>query len=452
MTSATAAARMPTLIQGAYVLTMDDALADGRYDVRLRDGRIHAVEPVLEPLGGEVVLDARGKVVLPGFVQTHIHLCQTLFRNLADDRALLDWLKERIWPFEGGHTFDSLRASADLGIAELLLGGTTAIVDMGTVHHTEAVFEALIDSGLRAIAGKCMMDAPDTPPALAESTAASIAESLALAERFDGAGDGRVRYGFAPRFVLSCTDELMRDVARLADERGLWIHTHSSENTDEVALVHARSGGIGNVAFLAELGISGPRTVLAHCIHLDADEVATLASSGTRVSHCVTSNLKLGSGICDVPGLVDAGVHVSLGADGAPCNNRLDMWTEMRTAALVQKPIHGPTSMPAELVLRLATRAGAEAIGMGDELGRIVPGFRADLQVVGFDDVLDGPMGPPASRLVYACSREAVEHVWVDGHHLVADKQLVRADKAEIGQRARGELTALLKRLGAPAA
>jgi 5-methylthioadenosine/S-adenosylhomocysteine deaminase len=434
------------LIRGGQVVAMDDAGTEGLLDVRVVDGRIVEVGKDLE-IGAARVLDASGCAVLPGFVQTHVHLCQTLFRNLADDRALLEWLAERVWPLEASHSAASLRASADLGIAELLLGGTTAIVDMGTVHHTEAVFEALAASGLRAVAGKCMMDDPSCPDGLREGTEASLAESLALAERWDGFDGGRIRYGFAPRFILSCTPGLMREVAREARARGLFVHTHSSENKDEIAIVAERTG-TRNVLALASYGIAGEKTILAHCIHLDEAERRELATSGTRVAHCPSSNLKLGSGICDVVGLMAEGVHVSLGADGAPCNNRLDQWTELRTAALLQKPIHGPTALGAQAALRLATRAGAEAIGLGAELGQVAVGMLADLQVVGLDDVLAGPGGPVASRLVYGTERSAVRHVLVQGQVLVEDGKLTRMDKAEVGARARRELAGCLERSG----
>ncbi len=327
---------MSIVIRGGTVMTLDDAGTTRRADVRVDGALISEIGPDLVLGPDDRAVDAAGAVVLPGFVQTHIHLCQTLFRNLADDLALLEWLQQRVWPLEAAHSRASLAASAELGVAELLLGGTTAIVDMGTVHHTEAVFEALEAGGLRAIAGKCMMDDPSCPDGLRESTEESIGESLALAKRWNGAANGRIRYGFAPRFILSCTDELLRKVAAMAADGGWYVHTHSSENVDEIAIVADRSGA-RNVLALAARGIRGERTVLAHCVHLDEAEVAELVAAGTRVSHCPSSNLKLGSGIADVPGLLAAGAHVSIGADGAPCNNRLDMWTELRTAALIQK-------------------------------------------------------------------------------------------------------------------
>jgi len=440
--------RASIVIRGGTVMTLDDAGSVRRADVRTEGNRITAVAEAIEPGPADHVIDATGMVVLPGFVQTHIHLCQTLFRNLADDLALLEWLQQRVWPLEASHSRASLSASARLGVAELLLGGTTAIVDMGTVHHTEAVFEALEAGGMRAIAGKCMMDDPSCPDGLREATDDSIAESLQLAKKWNGAANGRIRYGFAPRFILSCTDALLAQVATLAAEGGFYVHTHSSENVDEIAIVGARSGGMRNVLALAAHGIRGERTVLAHCVHLDEAELAELVAAGTRVSHCPSSNLKLGSGIADVPGLLAAGAHVSIGADGAPCNNRLDMWTELRTAALIQKPRHGSTAMPAELVLRMATRSGAEAIGMGDSLGQVREGFIADLQVVALDELGTGPGGRLASRLVYAAERSQVRHVIVDGAILVEDGRLVRWDKQAIAADAQRELAGCLIRAG----
>lgn len=439
---------MNVLIRGGTVVAMDDAMTVGVRDVRVRGRAIVEVGAGLKAASDEAIVDATGCVVLPGFVQTHVHLCQTLFRNLADDLALLDWLAERIWPLEASHSAATLRASAELGIAELLLGGTTAIVDMGTVRHTEAVFTALAGGGLRAVAGKCMMDDPGGPEGLREETEASLTESLALAERWDGFDHGRIRYGFAPRFMISCTDDLIRRVAEEAEKRGLWIHTHASENKDEVNVVRARTGGKKNVLALRDLGVRGPRAILAHCIHVDGEEITALATDGTRVAHCPSSNLKLASGLCDVPRLRRSGVHVSLGADGAPCNNRLDMWTEMRTAALLQKPRYGPMIMPAEEALHLATRAGAEAIGHGHDLGQVKAGFLADLQVVGLDDVLDGPGGTTISRLVYATERASVRHVFVQGEHLVNRGALVRWDKSAIGERARKALSECVARAG----
>src|SRR5918997_5195436 len=229
------------LIKGGTLVAVDGNNTVASGDLLIRGGRIVSVGDSHE--SADDVVDARGCAVLPGFVQTHVHLCQTLFRGAADDLPLIDWLKERVWPMEAAHTPASLRASARLGIAELIKGGTTSALTMETVSHTREVFRAVEESGFRATVGKCMMDAGEgVPAALHEETEESISESLALLEEWHGRADGRVRYCFAPRFAVSCTRELLARVARLARERGVVVHTHASENRDEIALVERETG------------------------------------------------------------------------------------------------------------------------------------------------------------------------------------------------------------------
>src|SRR5947209_5578155 len=259
------------LIRGGTVVTMD---ADERVlegDVLVRDGRIARVGEVSE--SADVTIDARGCAVIPGFVQTHIHLCQTLFRGAADDLALIDWLRERVWPMEAAHTAASVRASARLGIAELIKGGTTCALTMETVNHTAEVFKVVEETGFRATVGKCMMDKGEgVPSSLHEDTEDSIRESLDLLEAWHGRADGRIRYCFAPRFAVSCTSELLSQVARLARELGVMVHTHASENRTEIEMVE-RETGQRNVVYLSSLGIAGQHVALAHCVHLDDTEL-----------------------------------------------------------------------------------------------------------------------------------------------------------------------------------
>src|SRR5436190_24104935 len=221
------------LIRNGTIVTMDQKNSIVRGDVLVRDGRIAGVAPEINESVDEVI-DANGCAVLPGFVQTHIHLCQTLFRGAADDLSLIDWLKKRVWPMEAAHTPESIRASARLGIAELIKGGTTCALTMETVRYTEEVLRVVEETGFRAIVGKCMMDKGDeVPPELQEQTRASGDESLALIEKWHGRADGRIRCCFAPRFAISCTRELLNEVAKLAREHGVLIHTHASENRGE---------------------------------------------------------------------------------------------------------------------------------------------------------------------------------------------------------------------------
>ena len=418
------------------------------------DAVVHRLPVGLHRHDVDMVIDAAGKIVLPGFVQAHVHLCQTLFRGQADDLELLDWLKLRIWPLEGAHDEESVYWSAMLGIAELIRGGTTSIIDMETVHHTESAFWAIDSSGIRAASGKVMMDyGSDVPATLMESAEDSLRESEALLARWHMHDDGRIRYAFAPRFVVSCSDWLLARVRDMARAAGVLVHTHASENRGEIELVQ-RDRGMRNVVCLRELGLTGPDLVLVHCIWLDDEEMAILRDSGTKVVHCPSSNLKLASGIAKVPEMMDMGVFVSLGADGAPCNNNLDMFAEMRHAALIQKVRLGPTALPAPAVLEMATLGGARAMGMEDEIGSIEPGMRADVIILD----LGGPHAAPTehvdvvSRVVYEATAADVETTIVDGRVLMYRRKLLAFDENQMVREATKALRQVLERSGcAPA-
>ena len=423
----------PLLLQGGRVVTMDGARRILDADVLVEDGYIKAVgRDRREGRAKTPAIDCTGLVVLPGLIQAHIHLCQTLFRGLADDLSLEDWLAQRIWPLEAAHTADSVHASAMLGATELLLGGTTAILDMETVRHTGAAFEALESIGIRATAGKCLMDAPSNPAGLREPTDKALSESADLCARWHGAAGGRLRYCFAPRFAPSCTGPLLRAVSDLAEKTGAVIHTHAAETPVELELVK-RETGHDEIAYLDSVGISGPRSALAHCVWVGKDGIARLARQATNVVHCPSSNLKLGSGVAPIPEMLAAGCRVGIGADGAPCNNRLDAFEEMRLAALIQKPRLGPDALPAPQVLELATLGGARAMGLEAEIGSIEVGKRADLVVLD----LAGPHAQPedadlVSRIVYSARAADVRHVIVDGRIVVRDGMMKTADVAEI--------------------
>jgi 5-methylthioadenosine/S-adenosylhomocysteine deaminase len=420
------------LIKGGAVVTLDAAETVRDGDVLVRGRRIEAVGGDLSAAPADVTIDARGCAVLPGFVQTHVHLCQTLFRGAADDLPLLDWLKRRVWPLEAAHDPASLRASARLGVAELIRGGTTCALTMETVSHTEEVFRVVEESGFRATVGKCMMDkGEEVPPGLREARDDSIRESLALLEKWHGRADGRVRYCFAPRFAVSCTRGLLERVASLARERGVMIHTHASENLSECELVEGETG-MRNVMYLDSLGVSGPHVLLAHCVHLDGGEIGLLASKGTHVAHCPSSNMKLGSGVAPVSELLAGGVSVSLGADGAPCNNRLDMFTEMRSAALLQKVSRGADALPAARVLRMATTGGARALGLDGEIGSLEAGKLADITVLELGRLHTTPRPEVVSTVVYAAEARDVRDVLIDGRPVLRDGELQTLDEGEV--------------------
>ena len=435
------------LIKNGTIVTMDGGNSIVRGDLLIRDGKIVEVGERIETSADQTI-DATGCAVLPGFVQTHIHLCQTLFRGAADDLSLIDWLKKRIWPMEAAHTPESIRASAQLGIAEMIKGGTTCALTMETVRHTEEVLRVVDESGFRATVGKCMMDKGDEmPAALHEKSRESIDESVALIEAWDGKADGRIRCCFAPRFAVSCTKELLAEVATLARDRGVMIHTHASENTKECEMVEQETG-MRNVAYLDSLGISGPHVLLAHCVHLDHQEMETLRRTRTNVAHCPSSNLKLGSGIAQVAKMLDRGISVSLGADGAPCNNRLDMFTEMRTAALLQKALHGPEALPATRALQMATIDGARALGLENEIGSLETGKRADVIVVDLAQIHSSPQTDVVSSLVYSTQPSDVRTTIIDGSIVMRDRELLSLDESSVVENANREATSLMVRAG----
>jgi len=423
------------LIKDARIVTLDTQNRIFTGSVAIDRGKIVAIEPSATAsfdIAFDEVIDGRDRVLMPGFVQTHIHLCQTLFRGAADDLALIDWLKQRVWPMEAAHTPESLYASARLGIAELIKGGTTCALTMETVHHTEAVFRAVEESGFRATVGKCMMDAGEGVPArLCEETDVSIAESIQLLNDWHGRANGRIRYCFAPRFAVSCTQKLLEQVARLSHEHGVLVHTHASENRDEIAMVE-KSTGKRNIEYLRDVGLAAEHVVLAHCVWLDDTEMEILRATGTHVSHCPSSNLKLASGIARVPEMIERGISVSLGADGAPCNNRLDMFTEMRTAALIQKVLHGPQVLPALTALRMATINGAIALGLGDSIGSIEIGKRADLILLNLNSLHTTPQPDVVSTIVYAAETSNVETVLIDGQIVVRERELLKVNEQQI--------------------
>ena len=426
------------IFRGGTILTIDPAHRVLAGDVATRDGAIVHVGGSYTPQTSDYsILDCAGCVVMPGLVQAHVHTVQTLARGRADDLELLDWLRQVIWPYEAALDEAAAGVSGELACAELLLGGTTAILDMATVHHTDAIFAAAERAGIRATIGKAMMDAddPHIPAGLRETTQHSLDASAELIKRWHGAAGDRLRYAYAPRFVLSCTDELLREVGAQAKARGVGIHTHASENHGEVALVRQRFGK-DNILVLDELGLVGPHTCIAHGIHLSQEERTVLAARGAHICTCPSSNLKLASGVCSLPELIAAGVSCAIGADGAPCNNNLDGFTELRLVALLHKPRLGPRTLPAAEVVRLATLGGAAALGQQGRIGSLEVGKRGDVIAVDVTPLHTIPTGSPWSQIVYAAKSCDVRHVAVDGNVVVREKTLLTLDIGKVRVRA----------------
>lgn len=395
------------------------------------DGRISTLSESAERAPAKRSIDASGLIVVPGLVQAHLHLCQTLFRGLAEDKPLLAWLREHIWPLEAAHDPDSLRASARLGIAELLLGGTTSILDMGTVHYTEALFETAAETGIRYTGGKALMDAGDGVPAgLLQPTALALRESDRLAQDWHEREDGRLRYAYSPRFVLTASYDLLRSVGARARANQMLVHTHASEQREETEIVRQRFG-VPNIQLLDNLGLADTNACFAHCVWPEPQEFDVLASGGASVVHCPSCNLKLGSGAAPIRDYLERGVNVALGADGAASNNRLDGWEEMRLAGLLARFRDGPSALPAADVFELATIAGARALGTDVDVGSIEVGKYADLAVLDLRRAHASGPDDVYTRLVFSARASDVRLVTVGGKPVVEDGQLVAFSEAE---------------------
>ncbi|CAM3152768.1 5'-deoxyadenosine deaminase [Paenibacillus lupini] len=438
-----------TLIRNAVIMTMNETNDILVGDVLVIGNQIAQIGANIQVTDVDRVIEAGGKVLLPGFIQTHIHLCQTLFRGRADDLELIDWLRTRIWPLEAAHNEDSVYYSAMLGIGELIRSGTTTILDMETVNHTESAFQAILESGIRAVSGKVMMDhGTEVPLALQEKTEQSLKESVELLEKWHGAAGGRIEYAFCPRFVVSCTEELLIGVRDLSAQYGVKVHTHASENREEISIVESERG-LRNVVYLDHIGLAKPNLILAHSIWLDEEEKRIIKERGVKVTHCPGSNLKLASGVAEVPELLKEGIDVGIGADGAPCNNNLDMFQEMRLTAFIQKVKHGPTVMNAKTVLQMATMGGARVLGLEDKIGSIEVGKLADLQLLDLEDFHVYPSFDADwySRVVYAATRGDVDTVMIDGQVVMESRIMKTIDKPLVLREADRTLKELLARL-----
>ena len=432
---------------------MDLAGTIVRGDVLVEDGVITGVgsaanaRAVRLPAGYERI-DASNGFVLPGFVQGHLHLCQTLFRGRAEQCDLLHWLRAAIWPLEAAHTEASIAASARLGVLELLAGGVTCINDMGTVHHTHAIAAVLEATGIRAVFGKALMDQGEgVPRGLRETAKAAIDEALAIADRFHGAAAGRLRVALAPRFILSCSEALWRDVREASLSRGLLVHTHLAESPSEAAAVRAAVDDTAARYFAAH-DVLSPRFVGAHGVWLDPEELTALKRADAALVHCPGSNLKLGSGLARVREWKRAGLRCGLGSDGAACNNRLDTFHEMSLASGVAR-VQDPTApLSAREVLSLATLDGATALGWQDAIGSLEAGKQADLIVIDASGAHLAPFAEhdPHVAIVEAARPGDVKLTMVAGRVLYRDGAWATLDPQRVVADARAEAQGLMRR------
>jgi 5-methylthioadenosine/S-adenosylhomocysteine deaminase len=389
--------------------------------VAVRDGRIEALLPSGEAearFSSYERLDLPDHVLIPGFVNAHTHAAMSLMRGLADDLPLMRWLEQHIWPAEARHVSPAMvRDGTLLACAEMLRGGITCFNDM--YFFPEAALEAARGAGMRVALGIIVFEFP-TP--YASDAGDYLRKGLALRDR--ESDDPLVSFCIAPHAPYTVSDASFRQVAKFAAELDLPVHVHLHESEEEVRRSLAEHGA-RPIERLRRLGVLGPGLIAVHAVHLDKQEIDLLGSHAASIAHCPSSNLKLASGFAPIEALRRAGANVCLGTDGAASNNRLDMFQEMRTAALVAKAVaRDAEALPAHAALRAATLAGAQAIGIDHVAGSITPGKCADLVAVTMRAPELAPCYDPASHLVYAAGREHVTHVWVNGEARVIEGDL----------------------------
>ena len=414
------------LIEARWIATVEPDAVLTNHAVIVRDGRILDILPA-----GEARLRYRAKerhcldehLLIPGLVNLHTHAAMTLMRGLADDLPLMEWLQKHIWPAEAKHVsaqfvYDGTR----LACAEMLRGGITCFNDM--YFHPDAAARAASESGIRAVLGLTVLEFPTNYASDADDY---IEKGLAAREAW--LHDPRISFCLAPHAPYTVADTSFERILTLSEQLGLPIHCHVHETRQEIEESLARHTR-RPLARLRELGLSSPAFIGVHAVHLDDDDLATLADSGSSIAHCPTSNLKLASGLAPVARMRQFGINVGLGTDGAASNNRLDLFSEMRLASLLAKGVSGDAAaLPAREALRMATLNGAQALGLASEIGSLTPGKLADICAVHLGELECRPCFDPVSHLVYVAGRESVSHVWVGGRCCVNDKILLLADR-----------------------
>jgi 5-methylthioadenosine/S-adenosylhomocysteine deaminase len=438
------------LLKNATILTINP-YKDIFYntDILIEENLISKIAPDIN-ITADTVIDCANKIIMPGFIQTHIHLCQTLFRGLAENLPLLEWLSKKIWPLEACHNEKSMYYSALLGIGELLTGGTTTILDMGSVKHTDQIFLAIAETGIRATAGKAMMDCGEyVPENLLETTQCSIEDSMNLYRKWNNAENSRIKYAFAPRFILSVSDDLLRETAKLASQHAIPVHTHAYENCDEGKKVFDLKG-MREFDYFEKLGLLDNRFLAAHCVWTDKKDFELIKKYDIKVLHCPSSNFKLGSGMMNLAKFLDNGVNVSIGADGAACSNTLDMLQELRTTALMQNVINNPCCIDTYKYLELATIEGARALGLENETGSLEIGKKADLIVIDLErdfSAFHAQNVDIATKIIYSANKNCIETVIIDGKIIIENYVPKTINKKYVFENCRKSIVDVLKNM-----
>ena len=428
--------------------------------VAVTGGEIVAVgktKDLVEKYPAKKRFNCNGNVLMPGLIDTHVHLAQAMIRGCADDLGLLDWLIKRVWVLQGSYTEADGKASAALCALEMIKSGTTSFVEcmLAEVYGFDGVAETIIESGMRAALGKIVMDLPAYAqaenvmhPGMVEDGQTSVNNTLAAYDKCHGAADGRIQVWFGPRTPGGVTPGLYDQISALARERDMGITVHLSEVRED--LEYAASQGYRSpIAFAQAHGLLGPRSVLAHCVWTDENDWKLMAETGAHVTHNPASNGKTATGIAPVQGMLAANVNVALGCDGGPSNNSYDMIRDMRLVSyLANLREEEPTVVPAETVLEMATINGAKAMGIEDQAGSIEVGKRADFIVIDMDKPHLTPAPDPVSTIVYAAHGSDVDTVVIDGQLVMEKRKVLTLEEESILDEARRRFPQVMKRGG----
>ncbi len=424
-----------TLFYNGPILTLDSpALLDPGL-VAVRDGRIVCAVPYApgaeSAFRAAEAVDLSGRrLLMPGLVNAHTHAAMTLFRGLADDLPLMEWLTRYIFPVEKNLTPEWVFWGTQLACLEMIAGGTTTFCDM--YLFTQSVAEAVDAAGLRAVLGEVLYDFPSPnygPPE------AGLRYTRELIARWQG--HDRIRIAVEPHAPYTCSPDLLRECAALAESAGAPLVIHLAETAHEDAVIRERYG-LSPVSHLDRLGLLTPRLIADHAVHLTDEEIGLLATRGAAVAHNPESNMKLASGAAPIPALLQAGVRVGLGTDGCASNNNLDLFQEMDSAAKLHKAVRGdPTALPAPQVVRMATAMGADALGLGAVTGSIAPGKAADLILIDFDQPHLTPVYDYPSHLVYCVRGADVTDTMVGGRWLLRNRRFTTLDSERVMERVR---------------
>ncbi|MEM2768274.1 MAG: amidohydrolase [Candidatus Bathyarchaeia archaeon] len=432
--------KVDILIHGCAILPMNnkEVIADGA--IVIKNGEIIFVgkRTAVGNVRAEKQINAKGKVALPGLVNSHTHVSMTLFRGLAEDKLLNVWLKDVIWPLEAKLTSDEIRAGALLGCLEMIKSGTTCFADM--YFHEEVVAEAVKESGLRAVLAEGIIEAGNK--ALGEKM---LENSVKFVEKFNGYAEGRVRAMLGPHSAYSCSPELLTKVREKTVKLGVGVHTHLAETIETFKDSENRS--YNEVEFLNKLDFFMGHVLAAHCINLSQRDMRVLAEHNVNVAYVPVANMKLGLGAARIMELIDLGVNVAFGTDGPASNNTLDMLETLKVGALLQKLIYkNPEVLPAYNVLRMATINGAKALGLENSVGSLERGKKADIILIDLSKPHLKPLHDIYATIVYSSRGSDVDTVIVDGKILMENRQVKTLREEEVIERAEKSALRLLSR------